>query len=51
MLNMCRHMHSDVYGSNTPESASVMADLPARGTLSCMGEPEGSGDSIDAPDT
>ena len=39
-LNMRRHAHGDVDGSNTPENASVTPDLPARGAVSRMGEPE-----------
>ena len=41
-LNMHRHAHGDVDvdGSNTPENVSVTPDLPARGAVSRMGEPE-----------
>ena len=39
-LKMRRHVHGDVDGSNTPESVSVTPDLPARGAVSRVGEPE-----------
>ena len=48
--NMHRYAHSDVDGSNAPEKVSVTPNLPARGALSRMNEPEGPGDSMDAPD-
>ena len=50
-LNMRRHAHGNVDGSNTPENVSVTPDLLAKGAASCMGEPEGPQDKTDASDT
>ena len=50
MQNVRRHVHGDVDGSNTPENATVTSDLPARGAVLRMGEPEGSQDQTDASD-
>ena len=43
-------MHGDVDGSNTPGNESVTPDSPVRGVLSRIGESEGLGSSMDAPD-
>ena len=51
-LNMHRHAHGNaVDSSNTPENASVIPDLPARGAVSHMNEPEGPQGQTDSSNT
>ena len=49
--NMRRNAHGNVDGSNTPENESITPDSPVRGAVSRIGESEGIGSSMDAPDT
>ena len=45
------HAHSVRDGSRTPANALESPDLPVRGAVPCMGEPERPRDETDVPDT
>ena len=47
----CIHAHSIGDGSRTPANALESPDLPVRGAVPCMGEPERPRDETDVPDT
>ena len=48
---VCIHVHSIQDGSRTPANALESPDLPVRGAVPCMGEPERPRDEMDMLDT